>query len=473
MRPNSQPGFLRWTIVLTVAGGMCTLSTNSACAQAPAAPAPAPAPSTPALPAAPVPDDENTEREVLVTLKSGQRIQGILTAATDKAIQLKVAGINASFAIADIEQYEYLPPLMEKYRELRDSVGNNPDQIMRLSEWLRERGKYELALSEVERALAVNPDHADSLRLKRELTQQILLRARARPQTKPDPAANPQDIPGGGEVNVRRSRITDFPLLTPAQVDLIKVYEVDLSERPRVIVAREAMERLMADNVGHPLVPVTKEGRDALLRKSPIDQLDLIFRLQARELYSQVQVLDMPGSIRKFRENVQATWLMTSCATTMCHGGSDAGRLVLATRRPNHDQTVYTNLLILQKYQTRDGRPLLDWENPEKSILFQAALPRQDSLFPHPNAPLGAAGRDGWKPAFRDTSERMFLRSADWVRSAYKPRPDYNIPYVPVKPFEPPPAPKPAPATAPANGGAADGPAGDPRQGREGEPPPR
>jgi hypothetical protein len=169
----------------------------------------------------------------------------------------------------------------------------------------------------------------------------------------------------------------------------------------------------------------------------------------------------MPGSVRKFREDVWSTWL-NSCATSMCHGGSDAGRLALATRRPNHDQTVYTNLYILQKYRTNDGLPLLNWENPEQSVLFQMGLPREDSLFPHPNAPIGVAGRDGWKRTFRDVDEKMFRRSVEWVRSMYKPRPDYAIPYVPVKPFEPPPRPEPVPRTPE--------PAG---QGGGGEPQPR
>jgi hypothetical protein len=416
-----------------------------------------PASSQPAAapPANPV-QEENTEREVMIVLKSGQRVTGVLTSVDDKKLVVRISGINAEFRVMDVERYEFLAPLMERYRDLRAAVGNDPQQIVQLAEWLRERGKYELALSEVDRALEINPEHSASLRLKLELESQILLRAQAK--TAPKPAVNPRDIPGGGEAPPRKPNAAEFPMFSQSQVDLMKVYEVDLAERPRVIIPREVMERAMTDHAGHPLSPITQEGREAVLRKSPVEQLDLIFRLQARDLYSQVQVLDMPGSIRRFREDVWGTWLMNSCATTMCHGGTDAGRLVLATRRPNHDLTVFTNLYILQKYKTKEGRPLIDWENPEQSVLFQMGLPREDSQFPHPNAPVGATGRDGWKRAFRDTDEKMFRRSVEWAASMYRPRPDYGIPYTPIRPFE--------------DAGPGAAPAGGSKGGRT-EPPPR
>ncbi len=413
--------------------------------------APQQASTPPAQPSSPATADDEGEREVIVILRSGQQIQGVLTEATPERITLKVSGIAASFPMADVESYEFQKPFIERYRELRTAVGNDPSQIAQLAGWLRDRGRYELALSEVLRGLEINADHPECLRLKLELEAQIRLRAAKAANPLPDKG----DIPGGGEAQPpKRPLARDFPLLTAAQVDLMKVYEVDLSERPRILIPREAMAALMEQHAGHPLIPVTKEGRDALLRKSPVEQLDVMFRLQARDLYSQVQVLDMPGAIRRFRDDVHATWLMNSCATVMCHGGTDAGRLMLATRRPNHDQTVYTNLLILQQYRTNDGRPLIDWENPEQSVLLQMGLPREDSLFPHPPAPIGAAGRDGFKRVFRNVDEQQFGKAAAWIRSMYKPRPDYQIPYVPAKPFEPPPVNSPAPAREGGGGNA-------------------
>lgn len=437
----------------------------------PAQPPVAPAPAT----ESPIEDEE---REAVVTLRSGQRIQGILVKADGQHVVIRVAGIEAPFAAADVERYELLPPLMERYRDLRKAVGDDPDQILAVAQWLREREKYELALAEVERALSHNPEHGPCRRLKHELEQQILLKMRAiRPAT-PKPERE-GDVPGGAEAGPRRPRATDVPLLNASQVALMKVFEVDLAEKPRLVIPREAIDRLLEKHAGHPLLPTTKEGRDALYRKDPAFVLDLIFRVQARDLYPQVQVLDMPGAVRKFRDGVQATWLLNSCATITCHGGTDAGRFVLATRRPNADPTVYTNLLILQRFRTADGKPLIDWEHPERSPLLQLGLPRKDAQIPHPPAPMGASGRDAWKPVFRSTDDRVFERSVDWIRSMYRPRPEYPIEYEPIKPFVAPPPPAAAPAPQPPPVSTPPDPAPSGQQGQpeqspaSTEPPPR
>lgn len=390
-------------------------------------------------PAADPATEQPEEREAIVTLRSGQRIQGILVKADADQVVIRVAGIEAPFAAADVERYDLLPPLMERYRELRKAVGDDPDQIIGLAQWLRDREKYELALAEVERALTHNAEHGPSRRLKHELEQLILLRMRAIRPTTPKPARE-GDVPGGAEAGPRRLRASDVPVLSAAQVGLMRVYEVDLAEKPRLVIPREAIDALIEKHAGHPLIPVTKEGRDALYRKDPAHLLDLIFRLQARDLYSQVQVLDLPGSVRKYRDGVQATWLLNSCATAACHGGTDAGRFVLATRRPNADPTVFTNLLILQRFKMADGRALIDWEHPERSPLLHMGLPRNDSIHPHPPAPMGSSGRDGWKSIFRSTDDRLFERGVEWIRSMYRPRPEYPIDYEPIKPFSPPPA---------------------------------
>jgi len=367
---------------------------------------------------------------VLVLLKNGQRITGLLVDATQEEIVLRVAGIRTRLPMADIEKYDVLPSIMQRYNQLRETIGTDPNQIVHLAEWLQARERYALALTEVLRALTINPDHGGARRLRSVLEQQILLRSKVQE------APTPEEAPAIETATPSRPRPGEFPLLDPAKINLMQVYETNLADRPRLTIPREAVLKMLEANSGHPLVPVTREGREAILRKPATEILDLMFRLQARETYGQVEVIDQPRSMKLFRDDVHRTWLM-SCATTACHGGLEAGRLVLHNKAPNSEASVYTNFLILSRFVTSSGRPLINWDNPERSPLLQYGLPREDSLFPHPVSPRGSAGHDAWKPEFRSIEEKLFTRSVEWLNSMYKPRPAYSFEYAPLRPFEP------------------------------------
>ena len=61
------------------------------------------------------------------------------------------------------------------------------------------------------------------------------------------------------------------------------------------------------------------------------------------------------------------------------------------------------------------------------------ALSRSASLTPHPDVGRGPGSR-GWRPVFRSTEDRRFQQAVDWIRSMYRPRPDYPIDYQPPLP---------------------------------------
>lgn len=366
--------------------------------------------------------------------KDGGRLTGLLTDLDSEKIILKIAGIRTTLEMAQVERYEILPPILQRYNQLRETIGEDPEQIVRLVQWLQAREQYTLALTEAQRALKLAPDSAEAKRLKHVLEQQILLKAKS---PKSGPAA---PAPAEEAVQEPRRAGAEVPLLTEGQINLIKVYEVDLAANPRLVIPRAAVLRMLEAHAGHPLVPTTREGRESILRKSEPEILDLMFKLQARDFYSSVQVLDQPAPMRLFRDQVARTWLM-GCATNECHGGTEAGRLVLVNRNPNSDPAAYTNYFILQAFRIADARGqnrgLIDWEFPERSPLLQMGLPREDSLFPHPAVPRGAAQKDVWKPEFRSPDEKPFQRAVAWIKSMYRPRPDYPVEYTPLRPFEP------------------------------------
>lgn len=363
--------------------------------------------------------------EATVHFKDGKQLTGLVVDLTEEQLTLRVSGVNATFRRNLIDHIERLPPVEERYLRMRQAIGDDAEQLTLLVRWLMDRERFELALEEARRAVALSPDSAEAERLLRVVEGRIELLKNRRPELAEqgrDPAP-----PSAGPRPVQPA----FPLLTEAQINLLKVYEIDLNDPPRLMISRRTVEDLLSTYAGHPLIPVSVEGRDAIMRWRDVQVLDLIFRLRARDFYGRVEVLESPASMKRFRDDVNRGWLVNSCATTRCHGGEQAGRLRLFNRRPSAEASYYTNFLILDRFRLKDGSALINYDDPEKSRLLDFAVAREESLSPHPVVPSDVSGRDEWRPAFRSKSDRRARATVDWIRSMYVPHPEYPIDYEP------------------------------------------
>lgn len=379
------------------------------------------APSTPTTPPPPP--------EIRVTLKTGVSWDGLLIRKDDRVITLLVSGIEASFDREEVKETKVLPAIEDRYRELREAIDeNDTDRIVNLADWLRIRQRYPLALDEVNRALTLDPEHAAAKRLKVVILAQQELASKA--------AAGTSSATGA-----TAAKRGNFPLLSDRDVALLKVYEIDLNNPGRLIVPREAIDSLFDKYGSNPAVPQTREGREALYKAEPAAILDIMFRAQARDLYSLIKVADLPQSLKRFRDDVNRTWLVNSCATTACHGGEEAGRLRLTDERPSTDQAALTNLVILDRFRIKPAFrpakadpaapstvPLIDYSKPAESPLLTFGLPPSDSSNPHPGA---GAGLKGWKPTFLNREDPKFIATVKWIESMVQPRPTYPITYAP------------------------------------------
>ena len=374
--------------------------------------------------------------EVVVSLLDGRQFTGLLVSESPAVITLRIEGIEAPVDRGAIAGMERLAPVVERYLQMRAAIrDDDPDRRLDLAEWLRAREQFGLALLEVEGVLERRPQDPRARRMRTLIEQLILLRSRSG-----------QGVQGRDEPMGRPSRPERpaFPLLTDAQVNLMKVYELDLKRPPALMVRREVIDEILERYKGHELIPLSREGRQALYRAPAVEIVELLFKLRARELYPRIQVLGQPESMRLFRDEVHRTWLANACATTKCHGGAEAGRLQLATERINADRTVFTNFLILDRFRipdpegkNPDGLSLIDYERPERSPLHQMGLPRDISLFPHPRL----IGRDEarFRPIFRSMDDSAYRDAVDWIESLYKPRPEYPVDYTPPGSATPPP----------------------------------
>jgi len=175
------------------------------------------------------------------------------------------------------------------------------------------------------------------------------------------------------------------------------------------------------------MIPSDPVNAEAFRGWSGARQLEAMFDVRARDLYPEVQVLDLPESLRAFRDDVQSTWLVNSCATTVCHGGLDSGSFMLFNRTPTAEASALTNLLILERYRTADGRRLLNYDDPDQSLLLQFALSPRISTSPHPDV-------RGWRPVFTSKTARRYQDAIAWMGKMIRPRPEVPVEYVPPTP---------------------------------------
>ncbi len=425
-----------WRNVPTLIAGLMAAWALVATPSARAQQAPQPAPESPPPPqpeeAKPAEPDASEEppasQEAELILKDGRRVSGMLIEQTKDTVRLSIAGVPTTFPQDSVDRVRILPSVEERYAALRGAISDEDvDGILRLAEWLRARERFDLALSEIDRALAVDPNNGSARDLKVLVTEQKKLMAASRPAGRHEATPRPAQA--------------QFPLLTEDQINLIRVYEIDLKDPPRMIIPRDLTKRFLDRYAGKESpskgpVPVTPEGREVFMRQRPADILAWFFDFKAREFYPEVKVLENPRSLQSFRDRVHRTWLINSCATSHCHGGENAGRLYLFNRQSNSDRTVYTNFLILDRFRLPDGTPLINYTEPARSPLLEMGLPRDQAVFKHPEASMPGAR---WKPVFlQGRTDDRFNQAVEWIRSMYPEHADYPINYAPPTPKEPP-----------------------------------
>lgn len=365
-----------------------------------------------------------------------QPIRGRLVGTTETLFILEIGAITQSYDLERIDRFETIPDIETRYRTMRSIIVNNDiEQILALCSWVLREGREDLAIPDLRAAAELKPDDSRIADMLRGAEARARLRESAgsgKPnQTAPaDPAHNHQQIERPA-----------FAVLTADQINLIKVFEIDFASNPRIEIDRDVIDRLLTTYETEPGMPTTEEGKELIRRQPAKQQLDLMFRLKARELYPFVKVRDHPPQILAFRDRVHRTWLVNSCASSACHGGEAGGRFRLKNTEPNVEATYYTNLLIIDRFKMSDGRPLINYAKPEESPILHLAMDRAKSLSAHPQVPGIAGEGDAWRPFFRNTDDRRYQQALQWIQGMYMPRPDYGIDYTPPTPSEPSPMP--------------------------------
>lgn len=372
------------------------------------------------------PKDELLGHEVRLERVDGQAFVGTLVRRDREVIILRIVGIDTKFDPYDVVRITREKTFVEYYQEMRSSVPRHDfEGRYKLCLWVYERAQYELAEAELVALLTDEPGHekARTLLARVRASLELQKEREARQKEGVGTSGHEEEVAGDGapDLLTEQQRLRTY-LLTKEQMNVLRVYEVDLREPPSMQIPNSAIEMLLKSYEGNELIPTKPDEQRLFFRKPANEILGIMFRLRARELYPMVRVIGEPESLNVFRHQVHRTWLVNSCASDQCHGNrSTSGRLFLYNRPPGSDAVVYTNYLILERTETSGGEPLIDFLHPERSPLLQAGLPREIALKPHPDVA-------GWRPAFDSVTDPMLEKAIDWIRLLYRPRLEEGYP---------------------------------------------
>lgn len=342
----------------------------------------------------------------VVILRDDTKQKGLVVDDGFDEVTLMIHGVPLSLPRSRVSHVVLEAPIEEQYLEYRLGIDSSDLYAhLNLCRWLIDRQAYDLAHKELSQAWKVHQD-PEAARLLRLVDAQI--RLHELDSSKEMPTSN-------AKKTLKREILND------REVNLMKVYEIDLDNPPKVLVARDAIMELFDRYGTSGMIPDTEREQAELASAPSIDIVRLMFRLRARDLYDRIEVLSEPTALRLFRERVHDTWLMNNCATTRCHGGTDAGRFALIRSGSRNDRTRYTNLLTIDRYTLEDGTPLVDWDTPENSRLIQFGMSRDQTLTPHPDVP-------GWTPVFGGSRRSMANGAEAWIEAMMNtPRPVYPV----------------------------------------------
>ena len=371
-------------------------------------------------------------REVVVTRHNGHQVRGQLVANTAESVTVSRGGNDVIIPRDQVRSVEPVITPQEVYEQKRKALADDDlEKRYELAYWLFDEKLFELSLNELQDLSKRFPDDQRVAKLIPIVQNRLNLRQRSTDRS----SAGAKDRRPVKSVDKKRPAERGWPAnrLSREQINLIRVFEIDLTKRPVVVVPPKVIDEVFKYYADGQLLGET-ERRKFKGRKG-WQQLEQMFELvrdnpQIRSLYKQVKVRDDPPAMRTFRTRIHRHYGLNYCGTAGCHGGEEAGSLQFFRERPTHIATVYTNFFMLDSFKAKSRYDMIDRENPDRSLLIQYALPAADALEPHPQV-------KGWKPLLKpqrgDRRDRRAQMVIDWINSLQKLSTNYMIEFKPAK----------------------------------------
>ena len=288
-----------------------------------------------------------------------------------------------------------------------------PDDInghYALADWCRAKRRYDLVVRECQTVLRLKPGHTNA-RLLLDVAQQQLNRAGPTDRSRQTAPARGPGRQGDyvSEDDIQRLRYAE---LNPDRPERVQV-------RFHNRVTAEFVDLMVQQG------KFNRRGRTAFLRSKPAEKLFIMLQQDPEAYRDDIEIRSDPIVFAQFRKRILPT-IMTGCATAMCHGGVRAPVFRLHGRKTRTERLVYTNFLILHSLTAQlepevRGRPLINRDRPEESLLLDYLLPRAMARHPHPT---------DIDPIVRSKRDAKYLMVLQWI-SRLDPRPNYDLDWRP------------------------------------------
>lgn len=365
--------------------------------------------------------DALAKQGVLKT-KDGRSIEGDITDKGADGATITTKGGAITIARDDIDAITYGggSNIQAEYQARKAKIPKDAGarDHYELARWLYTNRAYDLARTEVNIALAKDPQHADAALLRTTIERQAIL-----DRTKPAANGGRPAVPAATTRGVRPG---ERPTLTAEQINIIRQNELKQGDKVNVAFSGDVKRKFVEyDN---------REPRE-FNRLPALEQALAILQLGIPEMRKDVRITNDPPALAEYKARIQPA-ILIGCATANCHGGDKAGAFRLIAPAQN-DAASYTNFFILsQMAASSEGakRHGIDRLYPEKSLIAQFGMPRDLAEYDHPEAA-------GWNAIYRNESDPKLKLVTDWIRDRLVAvEPDYKAIDFPLPTLKEPPA---------------------------------
>lgn len=366
-------------------------------------------------------------RQGKVTRTDGREFVGEIVRDGADQVIISIEGVEIPIPRDEVSKVEYLDGTGDNLEDARSALKDDDyEGRYKLAFRMFNEEEYELAKKELDSLIALGDKVPVDIRERIDLLKSAVDLKLADNTNTNNTENNNQNESDDQNQN---TKVDKDDLLTDEQINMVKVYETDLSSKPRVIISSKVLKDFFTEYRGEPGVPLGDDEQAAFRRLKGYQQLERMKEVRAKELFSDIRIVGDPDSIQKWRQ-IQGRYVLgtTGCAASGCHGGVDEngaapGGLRFITNKATDPKTVYTNFVIATSFRNSQNIPLVDYDDPNSSLLIQYSLPAKLSRTPHPEV-------RNWKPQLTNAEgQTEFI--AEWIRSLQEQTGDYRFTYKP------------------------------------------